>query len=246
MYHRISLSVSVLEGAKRMRRRWPVVLASAALVLCCTLYLIETASLVVGDSAPPAMPSSHAESLAALRATASSWDEYRDNSTANALDPYSTNSSVVLCIRRVRGDRMGSRLQVTLGAWITARRHGWFFCNHPDDLSAADLGFPICHNYDFMLIPGLGDAITPYSGPGSIKGPGVYAPSTTDLGALNMWNQIWGDQDAMFSESTVTEWRRMIFNSKLRPSRRDILEESNGRDDRDQRPAGGHHAGGAE
>mmetsp|Transcript_8966 Transcript_8966/g.20846 ORF Transcript_8966/g.20846 Transcript_8966/m.20846 type:complete len:412 (-) Transcript_8966:359-1594(-) len=210
-------------------QRWQVVLASAALVVLCSLYLIETASLV-GDSASADLmrtaSSRHAESLVALRAAARSWDDYRDNSTANALDPYSTNSSVVLCLRRIRGDRMGSRLQITLGAWITARRHGWFFCNPPADLSAADLGFPICHNYDFMLIPGLGDAITPFSGPDSVQGPGVYAPSTTDGGVLSMWEQIWEDQDAMFSESTVTEWRRMIFNSKLRPDLDEIFWKS--------------------
>ena len=208
-----------------MRRRWPVVLASAALVALCSLYLIETASLVAdGDALFTPLPPSNASSLAALRLTASSWDDYRDNSTDNYVGPYETNSSVVLCLRKIRSDRMGSRLQITLGAWITARRHGWFFCNPPADLSAADLGFAQCHEYDFMLGPSL--AFQPYAGPGSVVGPGIYAVPPTEGGVVSTWTEIWEDQDAMFSGSTVAEWRRMIFNSKLRPDLDEIFWKS--------------------
>ena len=52
---------------------------------------------------------------------------------------------ITLTFRHRRTDRMGSRIQLPLSAWLVARYHGWKFCTPPDPMAEA-LSFPICND----------------------------------------------------------------------------------------------------
>mmetsp|Transcript_41375 Transcript_41375/g.72741 ORF Transcript_41375/g.72741 Transcript_41375/m.72741 type:complete len:424 (-) Transcript_41375:111-1382(-) len=122
--------------------------------------------------------------------------------------------SVTLTFQKHRRDRMGSRIQLPLSAWLVARHHGWNFCSPPDPMASV-LKFTICSSgYETLKL---------------LQGPRFeyHDDNITDSGVYyinRVRNTLWAtiansEQNAvsMLDNGAVEDWRQMIVSAYVRP-----------------------------
>ena len=186
---------------------------------CAAAYLLVLCAFYFSATLPSSAPIRTGElgQPSELRGRAVDGNATRGGAGGRAPDGHPRPLNVTLTHHASRGDRLGSALQLPLGAWLVARYHGWAYCSPPHAFARA-LSFPMCDGDNLTprerdtLLRSTEGRIHNYVNDAGVTESGVWH---INRDTKTLWKTVQGK--AMCTPGVVSDWRQMILGAKVRP-----------------------------